>query len=177
MANKGKVILDLEEEMEDSELNEKDLEKVTDTIRKIWESYLKMDSKALSDFFSDGVRRMSQRTRKLQDGKAEILNGMAKEWEAFERPDNLIVECDAETISELHGEDGSWFDNSRSNIRGLEQEEDVSDSLENFYWKKYDKCEDGIAATLTASTENKGLVVELDYTGHPMEDLKKQMGT
>ncbi len=454
MEKKGKVILDLEEELDDSSLKEKDLESVTNTIRKMWECYLRMDKEGYSEYLSKDVRRMSQRTRKLQDGKKEVLNGLQKEWEAFERPDNIISEemtirnitamaddesspssvaiyywieveggvrweyedqglvlqiftneddewklahqidgwstdydldeddygeeptfvfdyvypvndldravefytpilgkpdfvsdtqayfglrepgfildssglfgyaevkkdlpngyaiiyvedleketsklkkngviflentdsnpkmlandsmaiaqdtdgnvfvlmerefsssksktslngldgksdyilaaktiakswmqVDSKTIAEIHGEDGCWFDNTRSNIRGIGQgEEDISENLDEFYWEKYDKSKDGIAANLsvenlkettlgdytivsyertligngnhpfkekafvthlfespdsvlftfiTASTENDGFVVELDYTGHPVSDLEE----
>lgn len=96
MANKkeikGKVILDLEEELNDSELNDKNTKGLTDTIRNLWNSYLNIDKEGFSEHISEDIRKMSQRNRKLLDGSKDVLADLSDEWTAFERPDNLISE-------------------------------------------------------------------------------------
>ncbi len=89
---KGKVILDLDEELNDSELDEENTEELSGLIRDYWESYLKMDKDRLGEIFSDDIRKMSQRNRKLLDGSEKVLKDLSDEWTAFERPDNLISE-------------------------------------------------------------------------------------
>ncbi|MCB1190737.1 MAG: hypothetical protein H7A23_11410 [Leptospiraceae bacterium] len=75
-----------------SNLNEDELGSLSNAVKKMWEKYLQMDKEGYSQYLSEDVRRMSQRTRKLQDGKKAVLFGLQKEWEAFERPDNVISE-------------------------------------------------------------------------------------
>ncbi|HMZ59305.1 MAG TPA: hypothetical protein PL048_11050 [Leptospiraceae bacterium] len=89
---KGEVILDLNEELNDSELNDKNTEELAELIRDYWESYLKMDKDSISEYLSDNVRKMSQRNRKLLDGSEAVLEDLPDEWTAFERPDHLISE-------------------------------------------------------------------------------------
>lgn len=89
---KGKVIFDADEELDDVEASDEDVEAIVDTVKKIWTSYLHMDKAALGKLMADDVTRLSQRTRFVQQGVKAVLAGFDDEWQAFERPDNLIAE-------------------------------------------------------------------------------------
>ncbi|HMV80727.1 MAG TPA: VOC family protein [Leptospiraceae bacterium] len=87
---KAKVILDISEELCDSDLPKEEIHKIADLIREHWEAYLHLDKKKFSGKFSPSFRRMSQRARTIQDGTDAVLSGIQKEWELFERPNNII---------------------------------------------------------------------------------------
>ena len=88
----GKVIFDLAEELNYSELSDENQESLSEVIKQMWQSYLEMDQETYGGYLAKNVRKMSQRNRKLLDGAAAVLADLPTEWEAFERPDNLISE-------------------------------------------------------------------------------------
>lgn len=88
----GKVILDLTEELNYSELSDENMNQLSEVIQNMWESYLRMDKDDYGTYLSQDVRKMSQRNRKLLDGAEAVLENLTTEWEAFERPDHLIAE-------------------------------------------------------------------------------------
>lgn len=61
-------------------------------VRKKWQAYLSMDREALQNLLAPGAIRASQRTRRIQRGRASILKELPAEWEAFERPGGRIAE-------------------------------------------------------------------------------------
>jgi catechol 2,3-dioxygenase-like lactoylglutathione lyase family enzyme/ketosteroid isomerase-like protein len=89
---KGRVLFDADEELGDVEASEEDQAALIKTVKTLWDRYLHMDLEGFGALLAKDVTRMSQRTRELQSGSAEVLAGMPKEWESFERPDNLIAE-------------------------------------------------------------------------------------
>lgn len=97
---KSKVILNLNDELYDCDLPDEDIKKITDLIKEHWEAYLHLDRKKFSSGFSSDLRRMSQRARKIQDTPDAVLSEIQKEWELFERPNNII--SDELTIRNLN---------------------------------------------------------------------------
>jgi ketosteroid isomerase-like protein len=89
---KGKVVFDSDEELGDVEASDDDIEAIVKAVKAFWDRYLHMDLDGFGALLADDVTRMSQRTRDLQQGAKAVLAGMKKEWEAFERPGNLISE-------------------------------------------------------------------------------------
>lgn len=89
---KGRVLFDADEELGDVEASDDDQEALIDAVKKLWDRYLHMDEAGFGALLAKDVTRMSQRTRELQKGSSAVLAGMKKEWQAFERPDDLIAE-------------------------------------------------------------------------------------
>jgi len=88
----GKVYLDLDEELNYTELDQTNMKTVCDIIKQNWESYLYTDKVGYSKYLSKNVRKMSQRNRIVADGLDSVLSQITNEWEAFERPNNIISE-------------------------------------------------------------------------------------
>lgn len=89
---KGRVLFDEDEELGDVEAADEDKDALIATVKKFWDRYLHMDQPGFEALLAKDVTRMSQRTRARQKGSAAVMAGMRAEWEAFERPDNLIAE-------------------------------------------------------------------------------------
>lgn len=89
---KGKVLFDRDEELDDVEASDEDVESIISTVKKLWNRYLHMDLEGFGSLLASDVTRLSQRTRLVQQGAKAVLECMESEWEAFERPENLIAE-------------------------------------------------------------------------------------
>lgn len=89
---KGRVLFDQDEELGDVEASDRDVKALVGAVKKYWDRYLHMDGEGLGSILDSDVIRMSQRSREHQRGAAAVVAGMKKEWEAFERPENLIAE-------------------------------------------------------------------------------------
>lgn len=89
---KGKVVFDADEELGEVEASDEDQAALVKAVKHFWDRYLHMDEAGFGALLAKDVTRMSQRTRELQRGSAAVMAGMKKEWEAFERPENLIAE-------------------------------------------------------------------------------------
>ena len=87
----GKVIFDLDEELNSSELNDKNKKELTGVIKKMWDSYLHTDKEGFSQHLSSDVRKMTQADRKLSDGAKAVLHNLSEEWTQFERPNNILA--------------------------------------------------------------------------------------
>jgi len=58
----------------------------------LWQDYLRMDTPSFLSHWKSEAIRVSSRSGVRQVGVAAIESGMAAEWSAFERPNNLIAE-------------------------------------------------------------------------------------
>ncbi|MFN8444397.1 MAG: hypothetical protein U0175_26675 [Caldilineaceae bacterium] len=63
-----------------------------EAIVSFWQAYLQLESTKYLNFFTTDAIRLSERASAYQATHAAIQAGMAAEWEAFERPKNLISE-------------------------------------------------------------------------------------
>jgi catechol 2,3-dioxygenase-like lactoylglutathione lyase family enzyme len=92
-AHRGRVLFDRDEELDDEiEASDADIDGLIAATKTYWERYLGLDAQGISSMLAPDVTRMTQRTRRLQQGSAEVVAGLAAEWEAFERPDQRIAE-------------------------------------------------------------------------------------
>lgn len=57
-----------------------------------WDRYLRQDVPGTTAYMTDDVTRLSQRAGVLQQGLASVAAGLPAEWEAFERPRDVIAE-------------------------------------------------------------------------------------
>lgn len=62
------------------------------TIKSSWDRYLHQDLKGYLALLDPDITRLSKRAGELQQGTQAVAEGMAKEWEAFERPQDIIAE-------------------------------------------------------------------------------------
>lgn len=108
------IILDLEEALDDSDFDDKETERIANTIKSYWENYLNMDKRSISKYISSNVRKMTQFNKKLSDGSEEFLDDLTLEWTEYERPDNKIA--------------------ARMEIYDLTILEDSSDYAIAYYW-------------------------------------------
>jgi catechol 2,3-dioxygenase-like lactoylglutathione lyase family enzyme/ketosteroid isomerase-like protein len=73
----------------------------------LWESYLYQDVEGYLSYLAPHISRLSERTGQFQQGKAALENDLPSEWEAFERPNDIIAEQMTLRDVELSfGEDG-----------------------------------------------------------------------
>lgn len=86
------VALDRAHELAKTDASAADTAALLDTVEAFWGRYLRLDRAGLGPLLSADITRMSQRTRALQQGASAVLDGLAAEWEAFERPGGQIAE-------------------------------------------------------------------------------------
>lgn len=80
-----------------------------------WDRYLHLDAPGYTNLLAPDVIRLSQRANGRQVGRAAVSAGLPIEWEAFERPNNLLAESMTVERAELSVEGDSalllyWVD-------------------------------------------------------------------
>ena len=89
-AGKKGVLFDAAE-IKSSNLTKEDQQALVDTIVALHQSWLNLDKKAYLSHLTDDVTRLSQRSGKIQHGKAAVAEHLPSEWEHFERPSGYIA--------------------------------------------------------------------------------------
>ncbi|OLP19397.1 hypothetical protein BST81_06540 [Leptolyngbya sp. 'hensonii'] len=77
-------------------------QELRDTIVAFWQDYLRLDTPSYLNHFTPDAIRLSGRSGARQVGRSAIQAGMPAEWEAFERPKNVIAEKMTVERAEFH---------------------------------------------------------------------------
>lgn len=87
----GKVIFE-SKDVFSTNASQADTLELMSIITNSWNYYLHQDLVGYTNFLAPDITRLSKRAGQLEQGKEVVAMAMAKEWEAFERPNGVIAE-------------------------------------------------------------------------------------